>query len=192
MTNQQILQVIRDTGVLQEGHFRLTSGRHSDRYMQCARLFEYPDKSALLCAELGKRYAKDGVELVVAPALGGVILGYEVARALGARNIFAERQEGKMTLRRGFGVQPGARVLVVEDVITTGGSVREVLSLVRGAGASVVGVGVIVDRSGGGIDFGVRLESLLSMQIASYAEADCPLCKQGLPIVKPGSRVFAK
>lgn len=192
MTQNEILDIIKETNVLQSGHFQLTSGRHSGQYMQCARLFEYPDKSELLCAELGARYADANVELVIAPALGGIILGYEVARALGTRNIFAERQEGKMTLRRGFVVAPGTRVLVVEDVITTGGSVKEVLALMQKADADIVGVGVIVDRSAGKIDFGVRLESLLSMEIQSFLPEECDMCKKGLPIDKPGSRSFKK
>ena len=188
LTDERIMQVIEETGVLQKGHFKLTSGRHSDRYMQCARLFEYPEHSALLCAELARRFANAGAELVIGPAIGGIIMSYEVARALGVRNIFAERQDGAMKLRRGFVVRPGQKVLVVEDVITTGGSVKEVIQLLEQAGAEIVGVGVVVDRSAGKIDFGYPLHSLVSMSIESFLPEECALCEKGLPIDKPGSR----
>lgn len=188
MTTEEILAVFRETGVMLEGHFLLTSGRHSDRYMQCARLFEHPRHSELLCAELARRFDGERIDLVIGPALGGIIMSYEVSRALNARNIFAERQEGVMTIRRGFAVRPGERVLVVEDVVTTGGSVREVLALLEAEKADIVGVGVIVDRSAGKVDFGHRLESLVSMEVTSYPPEECPICKTGLPLVKPGSR----
>jgi orotate phosphoribosyltransferase len=188
MTTEEILAVFRETGVMLEGHFLLTSGRHSDRYMQCARLFEHPRHSELLCAELARRFDGEKIDLVIGPALGGIIMSYEVSRALGARNIFAERQDGVMTIRRGFAVRPGERVLVVEDVVTTGGSVREVLALLEAEKADIVGVGVIVDRSAGKVDFGYRLESLVSMEVTSYPPEECPICKTGLPLVKPGSR----
>lgn len=188
MTTEEILSVFRETGVMLEGHFLLTSGRHSDRYMQCARLFEHPRHSELLCAELARRFDGEKIDLVIGPALGGIIMSYEVSRALNARNIFAERQDGVMTIRRGFSVKEGERVLVVEDVVTTGGSVREVLALLEAEKADIVGVGVIVDRSAGKVDFGYRLESLVSMEVASYPPDECPICKTGLPLVKPGSR----
>jgi len=188
MTTEEILAVFRETGVMLEGHFLLTSGRHSDRYMQCARLFEHPRHSELLCAELARRFDGEKIDLVIGPALGGIIMSYEVSRALGARNIFAERQDGVMTIRRGFAVRPGERVLVVEDVVTTGGSVREVLALLEAEKADIAGVGVIVDRSAGKVDFGYRLESLVSMEGTSYPPDECPICKTGLPLVKPGSR----
>ncbi len=188
MTTEEILSVFRETGVMLEGHFLLTSGRHSDRYMQCARLFEHPRHSELLCAELARRFDGEKIDLVIGPALGGIIMSYEVSRALNARNIFAERQDGVMTIRRGFSVKEGERVLVVEDVVTTGGSVREVLALLEAEKADIVGVGVIVDRSAGKVDFGYRLESLVSMEVTSYPPDECPICKTGLPLVKPGSR----
>lgn len=188
MTTEEILSVFRETGVMLEGHFLLTSGRHSDRYMQCARLFEHPRHSELLCAELARRFDGEKIDLVIGPALGGIIMSYEVSRALNARNIFAERQDGVMTIRRGFSVKEGERVLVVEDVVTTGGSVREVLALLEAEKADIVGVGVIVDRSAGKVDFGYRLESLVSMEVTSYPPDECPICKTGIPLVKPGSR----
>ncbi|MFZ5973871.1 MAG: orotate phosphoribosyltransferase [Bacillota bacterium] len=189
MTTEEILAVFKETGVMLEGHFLLTSGRHSDRYMQCARLFEYPLYSEMLCKELAKRFEGEKIDLVIGPALGGIIMSYEVSRALKVRNIFAERQDGLMTLRRGFKVRQGQRVLVVEDVVTTGGSVKEVIGLLDERGAEVVGVGVIVDRSAGAVDFGCRLESLVSMEVVSYPPENCPVCKTGMPLVKPGSRM---
>jgi orotate phosphoribosyltransferase len=183
-------ETLRELGAVQTGHFRLTSGLHSDRYVHCARLFERPKESAELCARLAAAFKGAGVavDTVAGPALGGVIMAYETARAFGARNIFAERENGVMTLRRGFKTEPGERVLVVEDVVTTGGSVKEVIAALRAAGAEVAGVGAIVDRSGGNVDFGVAFKALVSMDIKSWSETDCPLCAQGIPIIKPGSR----
>ncbi len=188
MTQEQILTIFRTTGVMLEGHFVLTSGRHSDRYMQCAHLFEYPEHASALTALLAERLKGEAVDLVVAPAVGGVILGYELARQLGVRNIFAERQDGAMVFRRGFAIRPGERVAVTEDVITTGGTVREVIELVKAAGGIPVAVGAVVDRSAGNVDFGVPLRAAISMQVVSWDAADCPLCEQGSTPVKPGSR----
>ncbi|MFZ5592574.1 MAG: orotate phosphoribosyltransferase [Bacillota bacterium] len=182
------MQIFHETGALLEGHFLLSSGRHSDRYFQCARVLQYPDHAERLCRELVSKINLPELQVVAAPALGGIIAGYEVARALGVRSIFAERENGRMTLRRGFGIAPGERVLVVEDVVTTGGSVREVMQVVREAGGQVVGVGTLVDRSGGRVDFGVPLWSLVQMEVQTFAPDECPLCRQGLPLVKPGSR----
>ena len=188
LTKEKVLEIFKETHVMLEGHFLLTSGRHSNRYMQCAKLFEHPDYSELFCKELAGKFAGEKIDLVIGPALGGVIISYEVSRALRVRNIFAERENGVMTLRRGFTIEPGMRVLVVEDVITTGGSVKEVAKLVEAAGAEVVGIGVVVDRSNGKVDLGYRTEAILSMEVESFEAAECPLCKQGLPFVKPGSR----
>lgn len=190
MTREEIVAVFERTGVMLKGHFLLTSGRHSDVYMQCARLFEYPEDSALLCGALAKKLKDAGVkaDLVVAPAVGGVIMGYEMARALGARSIFSEREEGKMTFRRNFTVHPGEKVVVAEDVITTGGTVAEVVKLVKEAGGEVVGVCSMVDRSNGKADFGVPFYPLLAMEVVNYAPEECPQCKEGAPLVKPGSR----
>ncbi|MDR3255715.1 MAG: orotate phosphoribosyltransferase [Synergistaceae bacterium] len=189
-TDKKTSQILERLGVLQIGHFRLTSGRHSDKYMQCARLFEHPVESGELCADLAGLFGGCGIDLVAGPALGGIIMAYETARALGVRNIFAERENGVMTFRRGFSVVPGERVLVVEDVVTTGGSVKEVVALILKAGATLVGVGAIVDRSGGRLDFCAPFHPLLAMSVESWSEADCPLCKAGRPIAKPGSRVI--
>ncbi len=192
MTREEKIKLLEDAHVLQTGHFRLTSGRHSDKYMQCARVFEDAKYSEPICKDIADAFRDEKIDLVVGPAIGGVIISYEVARQLGVRNIFAERENGAMTLRRGFAIEPGTRVLVVEDTITTGGSVKEVIALVREKGGVVIGVGSVVDRSNGAVDFGVPLHAAVSMVVASYEEADCPLCKQGLPITKPGSRVFNK
>lgn len=188
LTNEQIVEIMKEAGVLQEGHFLLTSGRHSRQYMQCAKLFQDAKYSEALCRELAEKYKDAGVELVIGPAIGAIQMSYEVSRHLGVRNIFAERENGKMTLRRGFTVEKGQKVLVVEDVVTTGGSVQEVIDIVKENGGEVVGVGVIVDRSGGKIDFGCRLEAVLSTSIESFPPEECPLCKEGIPMVKPGSR----
>lgn len=187
-TTARTEEVLKRLGALHTGHFKLTSGRHSDRYIQCAKLFEHPKESAELCADLAELFKEAGVQLVVGPAVGGIIISYEVARALGVRNIFAEREDGVMKLRRGFEVEPGERVLVVEDVVTTGGSVREVIEIVRGAGGVVVGVGSVADRSAGKVDFGVPFHALLTADVKSWDASSCPLCEKGVPIKKPGSR----
>lgn len=192
VTDERAIEILKEAGVLQEGHFRLTSGRHSAKYLQCAKIFQYTKYSEELCASLAEKYASSGAEVVIGPAIGAIQMAYEVSRALGVKNIFAERENGVMTLRRGFTIEPGQKVLVVEDVVTTGGSVREVIDIVKEKGGEVVGVGCIVDRTGGKIDFSVPFKAVVSMEVSSYEEADCPLCKAGLPIVKPGSRSFAK
>lgn len=189
LDREEILDYMRRTGALQEGHFILTSGRHSDRYVQCARLLQHPDIADRLTDMLADRFREDGVETVVSPAVGGILVGQGVARALGVRAIFTERQDGRMVLRRGFSLDAGERVLVTEDVVTTGGSVREVLRTVREAGAEAVGVGILVDRSAGGAEFGVKTVSLIRMEAESWDPGACPLCREGtLPAVKPGSR----
>ncbi len=192
LSKERIIEIFKETGVMLTGHFQLTSGRHSDHYMQCAQLFQYPEYSEMMCAELAEYFRNEKIDLVAGPAVGGIIIAYETARALKVRNIFAERQNGVMTFRRGFAVQPGERVLVTEDVVTTGGSVREVIELVRAAGGEVVGVGSIVDRSNGQVDFGVPFKAVLSMEVLSWEPEDCPLCKQGSVAVKPGSRNLNK
>ena len=187
-TQEITREILTRLGALKQGHFRLTSGLHSDRYMQCAALFQFPKESEQLCAALAEKFAGQKIDLVAGPALGGIIMAYEVARALGVPNIFSEREDGKMTFRRGFRVEAGQKVLVVEDVVTTGGSVKEVIGLVRAAGGEVVGVGSVVDRGGGKADFGVPFHALMTLEATNWKEEDCPLCKEGMPIVKPGSR----
>ena len=185
----EIINIFKEKEVLLSGHFLLTSGRHAANYMQCAKLLQYPDIAGKLCSQLAGYFADSGVSVVAGPATGAIIIAYEVARALGVRSIFTERENGIMSLRRGFNVSADDTVLVVEDVITTGGSVREVIDLMREKGAAVVGAGVWVDRSAGKIDFGVPLRSLISLEIESFDPQECPLCKEGkIPVIKPGSR----
>jgi len=188
MTREEILELFTKTDVLKSGHFLLTSGLHSGKYLQCAQLLQYPDATEKAVGELAKRFKEVGIETVVGPAMGGIIISYEMARQLGARSIFAEREDGKMTLRRGFTIKPGEKVLVVEDVVTTGGSVKEVISLIKELGGEVAAVAALVDRSGGKVDFGVPAHYLLDLEVKAYAPDECPLCKNGIPIVKPGSR----
>jgi orotate phosphoribosyltransferase len=193
-----ILQVFLETGAYLKGHFRLTSGLHSSEYLQCALVLEHPLIAERLGRELADGLGKSGpAGLVVSPAIGGLIIGHEVARAIGARFIFTERQPsgptsgndaGKMTLRRGFSVRPGETAVVVEDVVTTGGSTREVIELLQNAGVKVVAAGSIIDRSGGRAELGVPRVALATLEVAAWTPEECPLCKQGVPVVKPGSR----
>ncbi len=188
MTESEVLQVFREHAALLEGHFVLSSGLHSDRYIQCALVLQHPRIAEHLCSELAARLRHLGASVVAAPALGGVIVAHEVARALGLRAVFTERQEGVMTLRRGFGLAPGEPTLVVEDVITTGGSTRETMGCVEQAGGRVVGVGALIDRSGGTADLRLPKAALATLSVQNYKPADCPLCKSGTPAVMPGSQ----
>ena len=156
--------------------------------MQCAKLFQYPDVSEMICRQLAEQFSDMDIDLVVGPAVGGIIMAYEMSRQLGVKNIFAERENGKMTLRRGFEVPKGAKILVTEDVVTTGGSVKEVIELLDGMGAQVMAVGSVVDRSAGKVGFGVPFRAVLSMEVKSYEADECPICKTGAQLVKPGSR----
>jgi len=187
------LDLFERTGAHLRGHFRLTSGLHSPEYLQCALVLSHPQHAEVLGKNLADSIQKitGGREagVVVAPAMGGLIIGHEVARALGARFVFTERDaSGKMTLRRGFQIEPGENAVVVEDVITTGGSSREVVDLLRAAGVNVIAAGSIMDRSAGSADLGVKRVALATLQVVSYPEQSCPMCKEGLPIQKPGSR----
>jgi len=188
VTREEILELFTKTDVLKTGHFLLTSGLHSDKYLQCAQLLQYPEATEKAIAELANNFKDKGIETVVGPAMGGIIISYEMARQLGAKALFTEREDGKMALRRGFAIKPGEKILVVEDVVTTGGSVKEVISLVKELGGEVVAVAALVDRSGGKVDFGVSAYYLLDLDVKSYAPEECPLCREGLSVVKPGSR----
>jgi len=189
---EAILEVFREAGALLEGHFLLSSGLHSPKYLQCALVLQDPARAERLCSRLARAFADDRVETVVGPAMGGILVAYELARALGARAIFAEREEGRMRLRRGFRIETGQRVLLAEDVVTTGGSLREVLALVREAGAEVVGVAALVDRtSGRDPGFGMPLTALVQLDVPTHVPEECPLCREGVPVVKPGSRTAA-
>lgn len=188
LPKEQVLDIFRETKALLEGHFQLTSGLHSPQYFQCAKVLQYPKYLHLLCGEIAKHFEYADVELVISPAIGGVVVGTEVGRMLRVRTIFAERIDGTMQLRRGFEIHPGERVLVVEDVVTTGGSVFEIVDLVKKADARLAGVGYIVDRSNGKILFDVKHFSVLQMDVVTYKPEECPLCKEGGKAIKPGSR----
>ncbi len=189
MHPDSVLTLFRRCGALLEGHFRLASGLHSRGYLQCALVLQHPDHAAALGVALAERVRDLHVMTVLSPALGGIVIGHEVARALGARAVFAERQDGRLALRRGFTIAAGERVLVVEDVITTGGSTRETIEVGRTAGAQVVGVAAIIDRGGATSRFDVPFSALTEMALPTYAPKACPLCVEGTPVVKPGSKI---
>ena len=195
LSENEILEIFRKTGALLEGHFLLTSGRHSNVYFQCAKVLQYPEYTKQICSLIAEQFKSYEIETVIAPAMGGIIVGYEVARQLGKRFIFAERenlpagrQDKSLTLRRGFNLKENEKVLVCEDVITTGGSVFEVIEIVKNFNANVVGVSSIVDRSAGKVKFDYPFFSTLMMNVVSYTPEDCILCTENLPLVKPGSR----
>lgn len=188
MEADEVIERFRDTGALLEGHFVLSSGLHSTQYLQCALVLQHPSQAGAFGRGIAKNYSEQQIETVVAPAIGGIVIGWEVARALGVRSIWTEREEGRMTLRRGFTVRPGERVLVVEDVVTTGGSTRETIDSLRDAGALVIGAASIIDRSGGRADVGVPRVALATLDVPVHVPSDCPLCAEGVPAVKPGSR----
>ncbi len=183
-----VMNIFTGTGAVMRGHFLLTSGLHSDTYIQCARVLQYPEHTAQLVALIASAFKDERIDLVVGPAVGGILVAYEAGRQLNVPALFTEREDGVMTLRRGFEIPAGARVLVVEDVVTTGGSVVEVMNVVKERGAQVAGVGLLVDRSGGSIDFGVRKKAVLTLDVKTYSPEDCPLCCRGMRAVKPGSR----
>ncbi|MFA5833699.1 MAG: orotate phosphoribosyltransferase [Bacteroidota bacterium] len=188
LPKDQILQIFKDTDALLEGHFVLTSGLHSPHYFQCAKVLQYPKYLHLLAGDIAKHYEYSEVEVVISPAVGGIVVGTEVGRVLGVRTIFAERENGVMKLRRGFGVKKGERVLVVEDVVTTGGSVDEVCTLVTAADAKLVGIGCIVDRSNGKAQFDAKFYSVMEMDVQTYPAEEIPASLAAIPITKPGSR----
>ena len=188
---ESILELFRSTGAFLQGHFRLTSGLHSSEYLQSALVLQHPaaaEKLRQLLAEAIRKLTPMRIGLVVSPALGGLIVGHEVARSLGTRFLFLERDAGKMQLRRGFTIGPGEVTAVIEDVITTGGTTRDVIDILRGAGANVVAAGSIIDRSGGQANVSVPRVALVTMQVAAHYPDACPMCLQGIPVVKPGSR----
>jgi orotate phosphoribosyltransferase len=188
MTEFDVLTLFRRSGALLEGHFRLSSGLHSPGYLQCALVLQYPRHAEALGAALAERVRSFGATAVLSPALGGIVIGQEVARGLDVRGLFAERQDGALTLRRGFALSSEDKVLVVEDVVTTAGSTRETIAVAEHHGATVVGACSIVDRSNGTHGLDLPYAALLPMDLPTYQESECPLCKQGIEIVKPGSR----
>jgi orotate phosphoribosyltransferase len=188
MTRDELLDLFRRSGALLDGHFRLTSGLHSSGYLQCALVLQHPAHAEVLGRAIADRTRSLRPTAVLSPALGGVVIGHEVGRALGVRALFAERQDGELMLRRGFVIAENDRVVVVEDVLTTGGSTRETMRVARASGGQVVGAASIVNRSGGQAEFDVPFASLLDIDLPTYEPDKCPLCAQGLPVVKPGSR----
>jgi len=185
-----VLQMFKGSGALLEGHFKLTSGLHSDRYLQCALVLQTPKQAAALGKALAARMRaiSEMPDLVIAPALGGILVAHEVAREMGVRGLFAERQEGILRLRRGFNIKPGEKAFVVEDVVTTGGSTRETMDVVTQAGGIVIAAGSLIDRTGGRTDLGVPRVALAVLDIPAYSPEECPLCKTGSQAIKPGSR----
>ena len=189
MTNEELMQILTETGAYQSGHFKLSSGLHSGNYIQCSQLLKFPRIAEKVCAEIGELFKDENIEMVVGPAIGGILVAYEVGRALNVPAIFAERENGVMTLRRGFHVEPGTRCLVTEDVLTTGGSAQEVVELLQSKGAEVVAATSIIDRTPGStIKLKVPFKSLIQLSFPTHNPEECPMCKEGMPIQKPGSR----
>lgn len=187
--SNRVMELFEQSGAVLHGHFILTSGLHSDTYMQCAKLFEQGEIAQELCALAAEKVKKYNADVIVSPAVGAIIFGYELSKQLGVPNMFAEREkDGNFALRRGFELKAGSRVIVAENVVTTGGSVKEVIELIERMGSTVVAVAEIVDRSGGRVDFGVPNESLLRIDVKTYAQGECPMCKAGTAAVKPGSK----
>ena len=186
--DNNVMELFEKSGAVLHGHFILTSGLHSDTYMQCAKLFEFGDISESLCKQAAEKVSKYKPDVIVSPATGAIIFGYELSKQLGIPNMFAEREKGEFTLRRGFELKKGANVVIAENVVTTGGSVKEVIELIGKLGGNVKAVVEVVDRSGGKVDFGVPNESLLQIDVKTYEPDNCPMCKAGSPAVKPGSK----
>jgi orotate phosphoribosyltransferase len=189
MTEKEILTILKQTGALLEGHFILTSGLHSPEYIEKFRILEQPKYTEMLCKEVAEKFRNDNITVVAGPMTGGIILAYETGRQLGTKAIFTERVRGKMEFRRGFTLSPSDRVLIVEDIITTGGSVREVIEEVKKTGAPIIGLGCLVDRSNSIAKFDYPFKPLLTMDVETYKPEECPLCKSGSVAVKPGSRL---
>lgn len=182
------IKAFEDNSAILKGHFLLTSGRHSDRYIQCALVMQHPEVCARLCEVIASKLPPVSVDVTIGPAMGGITLAYEMGRMLGTRALFAEREDGKMSLRRGFSLKPGERVLVCEDVVTTGGSAKEVADMAKAMGCEVTAIACLIDRSGGKAELGYPLLSVLKMEVQSWPQEECPLCKAGSAPYKPGSR----
>ncbi|MFA5392249.1 MAG: orotate phosphoribosyltransferase [Candidatus Paceibacterota bacterium] len=190
LSKADIIKKFEETEAIQRGHFQLTSGVHSEIYIQCAQVMQYPEFMDNLCSELGRKFRGEIIDVIVGPAVGAIIMAHVMARILGpwVRAIFTERENGRMILRRSFMIKEGEKVLVVEDVMTTGSSAKEVIDIVESRQGKVVGVGALIDRSEGKIDFGVKIQSLLTLNIKNYLPKVCPLCQKGVPVIEPGSR----
>lgn len=188
ISTPELLDMFRNTGALLEGHFKLTSGLHSNTYFQCAKVLQHPRHLTEICHHIAQHFSTTEIDAVISPAIGGIVVGTETGRQLGVRTLFAERKDGSMQLRRGFHISPGEKILVVEDVITTGGSVAEVIDIVKKNGGEIAGVGTVVDRSNGTVKLADRQFSLLSLEVRSYQPDDCPMCRENIPLEAPGSR----
>ncbi|MEN8005987.1 MAG: orotate phosphoribosyltransferase [Candidatus Krumholzibacteriota bacterium] len=188
MTEEKILTLMEELGALHSGHFLLSSGLHSDRYFQCARILQFPELARELGAAMGKFFDDAATDLVVSPAMGGILIGHEVARALGRRFVFTERKDGVMSIRRGFSLEKGEKVIIAEDVVTRGTSLLEVIEVVEAAGGQVIGLTSIIDRTGGEVELPLPLHSLARVQVQTWQADGCPLCAEGRELVKPGSR----
>lgn len=186
VTQDQVRDIFKRTGAFLEGHFLLTSGLHSPHYVEKFRVLEYPIHTATLCGGIADMWRDAGITVVVGPMTGGIILAHEVGKQLGVRAMFTERVDGKMAFRRGFHLTPEDKVLLVEDIVTTGGSIIEVRDVVRETGAELAGLGYLVDRSGGKAEFGIEARALLTLDVVTYDPASCPLCKEGMEVTKPG------
>jgi len=187
MTKNDILRIFKQTDALLDGHFQLTSGLHSPQYFQCAKVLQYPGHMEALCGMIAGHFRETQIDVVISPAIGGIVVGQEVGRQLGVRTIFAERKDGLLQLRRGFAISRNERILVCEDVTTTGGSAQEVIEIAETNEGNVAGVGTIVDRSGGKIEF-KNFFAAMAMDVLTYKPEECPLCQKGIPVDKPGSR----
>ena len=192
MNSEQILEHFKETNALLEGHFILSSGLHSPKYLQCALALQYPADAAKFGRAIAEQFLDENIETVASPAIGGLVIGYAVAQSLNVRFIWTERENGAMTLRRGFSVKDNERILVVEDVITTGGSTRECMEVLEKHGAKIVAAASIIDRSNGAADVGVTRIALATLDVPVYAPEDCPMCHRGIEAVKPGSRTAEK
>jgi len=192
MTEKEVIDIFKKTGAMLEGHFVLTSGFHSPHYFQCAKVLQYPEYNTLFSSMIAAHFSDTKIDAVITPAVGGIVFGTETGRQMNKRTIFAERENGKMTLRRGFEIKPGENYLVCEDVVTTGGSVFEVIELLKEYGANAAGVGFIIDRSSGKADFGTKQYSLAKMEVIKYAEDELPEWLEKIPVTKPGSRDLKK
>ncbi len=188
MTEEKVLTLMEELGALHTGHFLLSSGLHSNRYFQCARILQFPELARELGAAMADFFSETPCDLVVSPAMGGILIGHEVARAAGRRFVFTERVDGVMSIRRGFSIEEGEKVIIAEDVVTRGTSVLEVIKCVEDAGGIVVGVTSIIDRTGGDAGLPLPLNSLAKVQVKTWKPEECPLCREGLDVVKPGSR----
>lgn len=189
LERKDVLEVLRETQALREGHFRLANGRHSRQCLSISQVLQYPKKLEMLCEELSRRFKGEEIDVVVAPAVGGILVAYEVAQALGTRFIFAERgEDGRMAFRRGFTIEDDENVLIVEDIITTGNSLLELMDAVKERGGAIRGIGILVDRCGGKVQFNVRTETLIALESQSWEAEECPLCKEGIPLGRQGAR----